>query len=305
MPYRAFSLLVLLTSTFAHPAHQYIAWETNDGCTSNIAARPTTSTVAGADSATDVSRQVSRYEHGINLTNKYPSTISPTESTGASESSTSAFSSQCPSTPINGCANSNYIIARSLVGCEEGSSSSIMSAPTMTETATTSSTTTSASAGATVAFAEDTFYRLSNKFLSADYSLAIKNEYGILSRKLDMTISGDDGRQYWQIKRIPDADDRYWFACQFLGKDVRLLLDPSDRIRPLMAAADDTAMGQQWNVKSVGDGTWRISNVLGNSGAQLSTYSDTYGLFMDMEHDTGTVWSIAKVGKITAADDFL
>ena len=177
----------------------------------------------------------------------------------------------------------------------------------MTETATTSSTTTSASAGATVAFAEDTFYRLSNKFLSADYSLAIKNENPILSRKLYMTISGDDSRQYWQIKRIPDADDRYWFACQFLGKDVRLSLDPSDQITPLMAAADDTATGQQWNVKSVGDGTWRIriSNVLGNSGAQLSTYSDTYGLFMDIEDDTGTKWSIAKVRKITAADDFL
>ncbi|KFZ20528.1 hypothetical protein V502_03151 [Pseudogymnoascus sp. VKM F-4520 (FW-2644)] len=206
-----------------------------------------------------------------------------------------------------GSPSSSIATTKSSAGCDKaGSSSSIMSTPTMTETATTSSTTTSASAGATVAFAEDSFYRLSNKYLGAGYSLAIKKEYPILlSRKLDMTISGDDSRQYWQIKRIPDADDRYWFACQFLGKDVRLSLDPSDQIIPLMAAADDTATGQQWNVKSVGDGTWRISNVLGNSGAQLSTYSDTHGLFMDIEDDTGTEWSIAKVRKITAADDFL
>ncbi|OBT48458.1 hypothetical protein VE00_01411 [Pseudogymnoascus sp. WSF 3629] len=198
-----------------------------------------------------------------------------------------------------------------------------MSTLTMTETTTTSSTTTSASVGATAAFAEDTFYRLSNQYLSATYSLAIENDKGILSRKLNMAISGDDGGQYWQIKRIPDADDRYWFACRFLGKDVRLFLDPLDQINPLMAAANDTAVGQQWNVKSVGDGTWRISNVLGNwgisnvfgnwgisnvlgdPGAQLSTYSDTHELFMSMKHDIGTVWSITKVRKITVADDFL
>jgi hypothetical protein len=47
-----------------------------------------------------------------------------------------------------------------------------------------------------VAFAEDTFYRLSNKFVSPWYSLAIKNESGILSRKPKMTLSDDDGGQY-------------------------------------------------------------------------------------------------------------
>jgi hypothetical protein len=70
------------------------------------------------------------------------------------------------------------------------------------------------STGATVAvffrgFTEDTFYRLSNKYLSTRYSLAIKNENGILSRKLNMTLSEDDSGQYWQIKRIPNANDRY------------------------------------------------------------------------------------------------
>ncbi|KFZ17070.1 hypothetical protein V501_01920 [Pseudogymnoascus sp. VKM F-4519 (FW-2642)] len=246
------------------------------------------------------------------------STMSPTKSTGTSESSTSAPSSQCSSTP-----NSKYIIAQSSAGCDkEGSSSSIMSTLTMTETTTTSSTTTSASVGATAEFAEDTFYRLSNLYLSAGYSLTIENDKGILSRKLNMAITGADGGQYWQIKRIPNTDDQYWFACQFLGKDVRLFLDPSDQINPLMAAADDTAVGQQWNVQSMGDGAWGISNVLGNwgisnvlgnwgsnvlgdLGAQLSTYSNTHELFMSMEHDTGTVWSITAVRKITVADDFL
>jgi hypothetical protein len=44
--------------------------------------------------------------------------------------------------------------------------------------------------------------------------------------------------------------------------------------------------------------------VLENSGAKLSTYCDTHGLFMDMENDIGTVWSITKVRKIMVADGF-
>ncbi|KAL5346604.1 hypothetical protein ACLOAV_008311 [Pseudogymnoascus australis] len=155
-------------------------------------------------------------------------------------------------------------------------------------------------------FVEDSFYRLSNKFLSDAYSLAIrnKNESGPYKRDLNMAISSDNGRQYWQIKKISDTNDRYWFACRFLGKDVRLAVDPSDMINPLMAEADNTAIGQQWNVKRIAD-RWSISNVLWDSEAQLSTYSDWYELFMDMEDDLGTVWSIAHVRKITAADDFL
>ncbi|KFY24377.1 hypothetical protein V491_02178 [Pseudogymnoascus sp. VKM F-3775] len=186
------------------------------------------------------------------------------------------------------------------------SSTSITATPTTTTASTTtSSTTTSASATATSVFAEDTFYRFSNQYLGADYSLGIQNISGIASRKLNMSLSGDNDDQYWQIKKVPDADDRYWFACLYLGKDIRLFLDPSDRINPLMAEADDTVTGQQWNVKSVLDGTWRISNALGAAGAQLSTYSDTYSLFMDMEDDTGTEWSIAEARKIKTSDGFL
>ncbi|KFY21433.1 hypothetical protein V493_07417 [Pseudogymnoascus sp. VKM F-4281 (FW-2241)] len=40
------------------------------------------------------------------------STVSPTKSTGTSESTTGGFISQCSSTPINGCANSKNIIAQ-------------------------------------------------------------------------------------------------------------------------------------------------------------------------------------------------
>ncbi|OBT43214.1 hypothetical protein VE00_06381 [Pseudogymnoascus sp. WSF 3629] len=176
---------------------------------------------------------------------------------------------------------------------------------TTTTTTTTTSTTTSASVGATVAFSEDTFYRLSNEYLSTNYSLAIKNENGILSRKLNMTLSEDDGKQYWQIKRIPNADDRYWFACRFLGKDVRLFFDPWSEINPLMAEADDTSTGQQWIVKSMSDGTWGISNVLWGSGAQLSTHIDTLRLFIDMKVNTRMKWIFTEAGKITAADEFL
>ncbi|KFZ08679.1 hypothetical protein V502_09229 [Pseudogymnoascus sp. VKM F-4520 (FW-2644)] len=185
-------------------------------------------------------------------------------------------------------------------------SSSIDVTPTTTApSTTTSTTTTSASASATAAFAEDTFYRLSNQFLKAAYSLTIDKNNGTLSRKLNMSITADDDTaQFWQIKKVPDADERYWFASRYLGKSIRLYLDPSDRINPLMEDADDTSTGQQWYVKSVLDGTWRISNALGNTGAQLSTYSDTHGLFMDMDDDTGTEWSIAEVRKIVAADDF-
>jgi hypothetical protein len=71
-----------------------------------------------------------------------------------------------------------------------------------------------------------------------------------------------------------------------------------------MAEADDTATGQQWNVKSVSDGTWRISNALWDSGAQLSAYN-SLRLFMDRGDDKGTEWIITEVRKITAADDFL
>lgn len=158
----------------------------------------------------------------------------------------------------------------------------------------------------TAGFPEDTFYRLSNQFLSDTYSLAIRNEYenGTPTRNLNMTISSDNSRQYWQIKRIPDTDDRYWFACRFLGKDVRLAVPPSNIYYPLMAEADNTAIGQQWNVKSMAD-RWIISNAYWHSGAKLSTFFDTYELFMDMGIDTGTEWIITEVRKITAADNFL
>lgn len=193
-------------------------------------------------------------------------------------------------------------------GDTSGSSSTeITTTPTTTtEPTSTDSTTTTASATATARFDEDTFYRLSNQYLKAAYSLDIQTDNGTHSRKLNMSLTADgDYGQYWQIKKVPDTDERYWFACLYLGKNIRLYLDPSDRINPLMETADDTATGQQWNVRSVLDGTWRISNALGTSGAQLSTYSDTHGLFMDMKDDTGTEWSIAEVRKITADDAFL
>ncbi|OBT53366.1 hypothetical protein VE04_05884, partial [Pseudogymnoascus sp. 24MN13] len=153
-------------------------------------------------------------------------------------------------------------------------------------------------ATATARFDEGTFYRLSNQYLKRDYSLDIQKDNGTFSRKLNMSLTADSDGQYWQIKKVPDADERYWFACLYLGKDIRLFLDPSDRINPLMEEADDTVTGQQWNVRSELDGTWRISNALGSAGAQLSTYSDTHGLFMDMKNDTGTEWSIAEARKI-------
>ncbi|OBT90515.1 hypothetical protein VE02_01175 [Pseudogymnoascus sp. 03VT05] len=192
-------------------------------------------------------------------------------------------------------------------GDQSGSSSGVAgvtTTPTPTEPTSTGSTT-SASATATARFDESTFYRLSNQFLKAAYSLDIEKDNGTLSRKLNMSLTADSDGQYWQIKKVPDTDERYWFACLYLGKDIRLFLDPLDRINPLMATADDTATGQQWNVKSVLDGTWRISNALGSAGAQLSTYSNTHGLFMDLKDDTGTEWSIAEARKITAADGFL
>ncbi|KAL5344418.1 hypothetical protein ACLOAV_010678 [Pseudogymnoascus australis] len=140
---------------------------------------------------------------------------------------------------------------------------------------------------------EDRFYRLSNRFLSVAYSLAIRNEYknGTPTRRLNMTITSNNSRQYWQIKRIPDTEDWYWFACRFLGKDVRLVVDPSNLIDPVMAEADNTATGQQWNVKTMAGG-WSIRNALWDSEAKLSTYSDTYELFMDMADDNGRVWYI-------------
>lgn len=192
-------------------------------------------------------------------------------------------------------------------GGKEGSSTiDITTTPTVTTSPTsTGTTTTSASASATAPFAVDTFYRFTNKFLGSDFSIDIRSENGTLSRQLNMTESGDVEGQNWQIKAVPDEDGRYWFASQFLGKGFRLVVDSDDRVNPLMAAADDTATGQKWNVKSKLDGTWRISNALVGEGALLSTYSDTYDLFMDLEDDTGTVWTIAEVKKIKAADDFL
>jgi hypothetical protein len=191
-------------------------------------------------------------------------------------------------------------------GDTSSSSSSVdLTTPTPTPT-TPTTTTTTASATATARFDEGTFYRLSNQYLKAAYSLDIQNDNGTLSRKLNMSLTSTGGSgQYWQIKKVPDTDERYWFACWYLGKNVRLYLDPSDRINPLMEKADDAATGQQWNVRSVLDGTWRISNALGSAGAQLSTYSDTHGLFMDMKDDTGTEWSIAEVRKIKVEDAFL
>lgn len=138
-------------------------------------------------------------------------------------------------------------------------------------------------------------------------------ENDILSRKLNMTITGNDIRQYWQIKRTPNTDNWYWFAGPWLGKNMRLSLDPLNLINPLMVEADDTAIGQQWNVQRMPDGTWRIRNALPLSSiwnfwrgrAQLNTYSDTYSLFMDMDENAGTQWSIEEVRKISAADGFL
>ncbi|KFY71093.1 hypothetical protein V499_08704 [Pseudogymnoascus sp. VKM F-103] len=196
-------------------------------------------------------------------------------------------------------------------GDAAGSSSSAAAGVTTTPTATTTdptstdATATTASATATARFDEGTFYRLSNQYLKRDYSLDIQKDNGTFSRKLNMSLTADSDGQYWQIKKVPDADERYWFACLYLGKNIRLFLDPSDRINPLMEEADDTVTGQQWNVRSELDGTWRISNALGSAGAQLSTYSDTHGLFMDMEDDTGTEWSIAEARKIVAGDGFL
>ncbi|OBT62884.1 hypothetical protein VE03_07549 [Pseudogymnoascus sp. 23342-1-I1] len=172
--------------------------------------------------------------------------------------------------------------------------------------ATTSSATTSASASATPVFDEDTFYSLSNQFLGSDYAVSIRTDNGTLSRKLNMTLSGaEDTAQLWQIKAVPDADGRFWFASAYLGKGFRMFLDGADRVDPVMAAADDALTGQQWSVKKVLDGTWRIGNVIGEAGAQVSTYSDTYELFMDLEDDSGTKWSIGEVRKITAADGIL
>lgn len=192
-------------------------------------------------------------------------------------------------------------------GGRDGSSTTdITTTPTVTTSLTsTGTTTTSASASATAAFEEDTFYRLTNKFLGSDFSVDIRSDNGTLSRQLNMTESGNVEGQNWQIKAVPEADGRYWFASQFLGKGFRLVVDSDDRVNPLMARADDAETGQQWNVKSKLDGTWRISNALVGEGALLSTYSDTYDLFMDLEDDTGTVWTIAEVKKITTADDFL
>lgn len=196
------------------------------------------------------------------------------------------------------------------------SSSSALGGASTTPTATQSQTTgtgtgtasASATATATARFEEDTFYRLSNQYLKSGWSLDIEKDNGTLSRKLNMSITstakGSEG-QYWQIKSVPDTDERYWFSCLYLGSKLRLVVNPSDRINPLMEPADDTATGQQWLVRSELDGTWRISNALGNTDTKLSTYSDTHGLFMDLEDDTGTEWSIAEVRKILPSDDFL
>ncbi|OBT73626.1 hypothetical protein VF21_07319 [Pseudogymnoascus sp. 05NY08] len=165
-------------------------------------------------------------------------------------------------------------------GDTSGTSSGVTTTPTATTTEPTSTgTTTTASATATARFDEGTFYRLSNQFLKAAYSLDIEKDNGTLSRKLNMSLTADSDGQYWQIKKVPNTDERYWFACLYLGKDIRLFLDPLDRINPLMATADDTATG--------------------------SSGIDTHGLFMDLKDDTGTEWSIAEARKITTADGFL
>ncbi|KFY35604.1 hypothetical protein V494_05753, partial [Pseudogymnoascus sp. VKM F-4513 (FW-928)] len=191
-------------------------------------------------------------------------------------------------------------------GDKVGSSTDTTPTATTTPTSTGTTGTTSGTPSATSRFDEKMFYRLSNQYLGADWSIGIDNTTSTKSvPKVNMTRSADDdGGQFWQIKKVPDADERYWFACQQLGKDVRLFLDPSDRINPLMAEADDTITGQQWSLKSMLDGTWRISNSLGVVGAQLSTYSDTHELFMDMKDDTGIQWSIAEVREIETADGF-
>ncbi|KFY60529.1 hypothetical protein V497_03593 [Pseudogymnoascus sp. VKM F-4516 (FW-969)] len=194
-------------------------------------------------------------------------------------------------------------------GDTDGSSSSVSVTPSATHTTATGTgtgtATTTPSATSTSRFDEDTFYRLSNQYLGKGYSLDIERDNGTLSRQLNMSTSGTNTRnegQYWQIKAVPDTDEFYWFACLFLGSKLRLVVNPSDRINPLMEEADDTATGQQWRLRSELDGTWRISNALGNTDTKLSTYSDTHGLFMDTDDDTGTEWSIAEVRKIAKSD---
>ncbi|KFY31083.1 hypothetical protein V493_01412, partial [Pseudogymnoascus sp. VKM F-4281 (FW-2241)] len=169
---------------------------------------------------------------------------------------------------------------------------------------TTSSASASANVSATVSFAEDTFYQLSNEFLTCDYAVGIQIVNGTNSRQLNMSLNGDNDGQLWQIIKVPHVNHRYWLACLFLGKEYRLQLGRSDLINPLMAEADDRVMGQQWFLVKKQDGTWRISNVIVDIEAELGTYSDTYDLFMDMTNNAGTRWTITETRKITAADDF-
>ncbi|KFY26941.1 hypothetical protein V493_03803 [Pseudogymnoascus sp. VKM F-4281 (FW-2241)] len=176
--------------------------------------------------------------------------------------------------------------------------------PTDISSTTATGTTATASASATLPFQDNVFYQLSNKYLTRDYALGIRIVNGARSRQLNMSLNGDNDGQFWQIKKVPDADDRYWLACLFLGKDYRLYVDPLDRVNPLMAEADDRVTGQQWNMLKESDGTWRISNVIGDRGAVLSTYSNTYNVFMSLKDDTGTIWTITETRKITEADDF-
>ncbi len=163
-------------------------------------------------------------------------------------------------------------------------------------------------------FKSDYFYRVTNNFLGAGLALDILVTDGTGSRRVNMSATGNNIGQYWQLMRIPpklqttsltrrqverNPQPQYWISTLYLGQRIRLEVASKDPILPKMADADDLHLGQRWWADEWDDGTWALSNEMNGKKWNMSSYADTNELFMrGDDDDDGQHWVIGQINKI-------
>ncbi|KAI9762307.1 MAG: hypothetical protein M4579_000455 [Chaenotheca gracillima] len=77
--------------------------------------------------------------------------------------------------------------------------------------------------------------------------------------QLHLVKEQDVSGQYWQIRRSPTSHGSFNLCTLFLGTKMSLDVYGDDNTRPHLAPTADVP-GQQWQLSSAGDGTWRLTN---------------------------------------------
>ena len=78
--------------------------------------------------------------------------------------------------------------------------------------------------------------------------------------KIQLAADGDFSGQYWQLSPSRTEPGAYNLCTMWLGRGRALDVYGNDKMTPHLTEAGNYS-GQQWQINSYGDGTWRLTNL--------------------------------------------